>query len=223
MSDAQRSLDHVSDVLKQEAMDEIAEAVRVATDAYMLDPDHNEEAVFGYVFWKNLTTRLLHRPAGRGVALKWGGDLNDRWFRVGLDRLRFHRVERNTLVPFHGDATKASARKVDGGGTPDLFLDEFGLPKVPMAVGRNLVVGIVATPYHGLQRVTVGELVQFGDSQRYGYDEPLAEVWGDLVQSTAGLAQPVEAVPEVDVTLRTTLPQRSTQDKHTSQASSAGL
>lgn len=223
MSDAQRSLDHVADVLKREAMDEIAEAVRVATDAYAIDPDHNEEAVFGYVFWKNLTTRLLHRPAGDGVVLKWGGDLNDRWFRVGLDRLRFHRVDRNTLVPFHGDATKASARRVDGGGTPDLFLNEFGLPKVPMAVGRNLVVGIVATPYHGLQRVTVGELVQFGESQRYGYDEPLAEVWGDLVQSAASLTLPVEAVPEVGVILRTDVPVRGTQDDRTDQARSAGL
>ena len=223
MPDAQRSLDHVVDVLRCEAMDEVAEAVRVATDAYATDPDHNEGAVFGYVFWKNLTTRLLQRSGVGGGPLKWGGDLNDRWFRVGLDFLRFHRVDPNSLVPYNGDATKALARRVDGGGTPDLFLDEFGEPKVPMAVGRNLVVGVVATPYHGLQRVTVGELVQFGGSQRYGYDGLLAEVWGDFVQPTATLTLPVEEVPEVPVTLRTDLPKTGDQDDRAGRASSASL
>lgn len=221
MSDAQRSLIHTAEVLKREAMPEIVEAVRVATDAYALDPEHNEGAVFGYVFWKNITTRLIHRPAGEGISLKWGGDLNDRWFRVGLDRLRFHRVDPNSLVPFHGDATKAAARAVRGAGTPDLFADEFGEPKVQVAVGRNLVVGIVASPYHGLQRITVGELVQFGDSQRYGYDGQLAEVWGDFVQPSSAATLPVEEVPEVDVILRTDLPKDGDQDGRSGQANSA--
>lgn len=222
MSDTQRSLDHVVDVLKREAMAEIAEAVRVATDAYSTDPDHNRESVFGYTLWENMTNRLIDRSTGGGSPIKWGGDLNDRWFRVGLDTLRFHKVDFSTLVPFNGKAAKDAARRVDGGGTPDLFLDEFGEPKVPMAVGRNLVVGVVATPYHGLQRITVGELCRFGHTQRYGYDAPVAEVWGDFVQPTATPALPVEEVPDVLVTLKTDRQESGVDRDDAAKASGAG-
>ena len=143
-------------------------------------------------------------------------------FAANLDTLRFHKVDFSTLVPFNGKAAKDAARRVDGGGTPDLFLDEFGEPKVPMAVGRNLVVGVVATPYHGLQRITVGELCRFGHTQRYGYDAPVAEVWGDFVQPTATPALPVEEVPDVLVTLKTDRQESGVDRDDAVKASGAG-
>jgi hypothetical protein len=200
MPDPDNLYAHAVAVIQQEALRHIEEAVSVATRCFYLDEEHNKGAVFGYVFWQNLTERLMQASSPE-TRLRWGGDVNDRHFRVGLDILRFHRVPNNTLVPEGAEAAKSACRRADSPQHELFRTAPFGLG-LGIPVERSLLVGIVASPYFGLQRVTVGELVWSGEPPQYRYDHPVAEVMSDLVLSPPLSSVPAEPIPTAVVTLK---------------------
>jgi hypothetical protein len=171
------------------------EAVEVAAYAYALE-GNRDMGIFGNMHYFALVNRLCNAIQERRLDMAIVPASIKHAFKRDRFVLRFHRAKAQTLIPLHGEKAREHARTVTSIG-PRLFNDE-----PPM--GKDLVVSIVSTPEHSLQRMAVGELVQAAGKDEWGYAYEPVEIYSALggAYGDGTPLPPDEDVPTPDVTLR---------------------
>ena len=195
----EEQLKELRDVLRNEVAAYIDETVAHCMETHRRDR-FNDNHIFGFHLWKNGTNRLRNASLEERISLKYFSDSLDRKFRWGRFEMRFHRVDPRTLIPDNADAAKSAARVV--GAQPE---DLFGT----LPLGASLIVGIVASPDTGLQKIVVGEIVRVAGTENYRYAHGPFEVW-----NAADELVPVETVPPEEVTEPIVGMKNAPEEKH---------